>query len=258
MLDMLIIMSTLLHSSRSVPDMYAIPGLPASVAREVFANICAALPPRPDATEEIRFAREADAMAAIATLRPVDAFEARLAVAVVAADAHATESYRLAAKFFNDLTIGPKCRAQAALMGRQMLAALKTLQRMQGARPKTQPADPCTAPALADPVPADAARTISAVDPVLAEVAPHCLAAAEDFATRHPLRAARIRANGGLPAKHERHFTPPAPAIVDAIVRGTTPSLRALDLPGRKVAAPPEADRQPVSADGTKSRVMMP
>jgi hypothetical protein len=50
---------------------------------------------------------------------------------------------------------------------------------------------------------------------------------AERYAVLYPDRAARIRANRGLPARLD--FGPPEPHIVEAIATGTSPILRALD-----------------------------
>jgi hypothetical protein len=54
------------------------------------------------------------------------------------------------------------------------------------------------------------------------------LADADMYAVIHPRRAARIRALGGLPEPCD--FGPPEPELVHAIVTGTSPTLRALDL----------------------------
>jgi len=59
--------------------MHTIPSLPAAVSREIVAKLCASLPPPAIDTAEARAAREADAMEAVAALRPADAFEGRLA-----------------------------------------------------------------------------------------------------------------------------------------------------------------------------------
>ena len=48
------------------------------------------------------------------------------------------------------------------------------------------------------------------------------------YAVIHPRRAARIRALGGLPEPCD--FGPPEPELVRAIVTGTSPTLRALDV----------------------------
>ena len=72
------------------------PDTPAANRREIFARLCGELPPpvadTPDATAD----RDEDAMDAVVALHPSDAFEARLAVRIVAVDAHAGDSLRSA------------------------------------------------------------------------------------------------------------------------------------------------------------------
>jgi hypothetical protein len=53
------------------------------------------------------------------------------------------------------------------------------------------------------------------------------VAEADRYAVIYPQRAARIRALGGLPQPCD--FGPPPPELVDAIVTGTSPTLRALE-----------------------------
>jgi hypothetical protein len=57
------------------------------------------------------------------------------------------------------------------------------------------------------------------------------VAEAERYAAIHPGRAARIRAYGGMPFGTD--FAPPDQPIIEALVNGATPRLRALDHPGR-------------------------
>jgi hypothetical protein len=64
-----------MHTGTSLPDT-----TPAK-HREIFALLCAELPPPPDnTTPDIRAAREQGAMDAVVALHPDNAFEARLAV----------------------------------------------------------------------------------------------------------------------------------------------------------------------------------
>ena len=58
------------------------------------------------------------------------------------------------------------------------------------------------------------------------EPVPDLVAEADRYAIIYPQRAARIRALGGLPQPCD--FGPPPPELVDAIVTGTSPTLRAL------------------------------
>jgi hypothetical protein len=102
--------------------MHSLPDLPASIARDVFATLCAGLPPPATGTAEARAVRDEAAMAAVAALRPADAFEARLAAEIVAADAQAMDSFRLASQYCNDLAATLRCRAQAAAMMRHTVS----------------------------------------------------------------------------------------------------------------------------------------
>ena len=60
--------------------MHSIPNLPDTLAREVYADLCAQLPPPTTDTPEARAIRDDLAMAAVAALLPENAFEAELAV----------------------------------------------------------------------------------------------------------------------------------------------------------------------------------
>jgi hypothetical protein len=210
--------------------MHTVPNLPISVSREAYARLCQTLPPPTTNTPESLAEQQSDAMAAVVVLRPGDALEARLAVQIVAADAHVVECLRLAAKYFNSLTDGARCRAQAGLMMRQMQAALRSLQKMQTARTKTEAAN-CTLAAELD-VPALEAPAPEA--PPAPQPQPEAIAEAEEYAARFPYRAIRIRKYRGLPTRLD--FTPPSPVVVQAIVTGTTPALLALDKAWRKAA----------------------
>jgi hypothetical protein len=177
--------------------MHTLPDLPTSVARDVFATLCAGLPPPPTDTPEARAVRDVAAMAAVTALRPADAFEARLAAQIVAADAQAMDSFRLASQYCNDLSATLRCRAQAAAMMRQMQSALRTLINMQSQRQKAATAKQPVAPP---------------------EPQPDLVAPAEDHTTMHP---------GGLPPGLD--FAPPERAVVQALVDGTPPPVSALD-----------------------------
>jgi hypothetical protein len=175
-------------------------------------------------------------------------FEARLATRIVAMDAHAADSLRLAGLAVADPMEIRRCRAQAASMARQSDSALRTLLRMQATRDKQLAAmhpaameragywfrevsvpEPAASRAPADaPQPAEAqsaearsaeARSTEAQsaepwpEPTQAEID----AEAERYAVIYPDRAARIRAAGGLPVRLD--FGPPEPAIVAALLR---------------------------------------
>ena len=140
-------------------------------------------------------------------LKPADAFEARLAARAVAADARATECLRLASVPKMPPDRVDQCVRQANAMMRASAAALRSLQAMQAAREKAVQAVQQAAPAAAEPP----ARDIAAE--------------ADEFARRRPKDAGLIRRIGRLPDGH----APMPPALVQAIVTGTGPALRALD-----------------------------
>ncbi|MGC1408266.1 MAG: hypothetical protein WA864_04880 [Acetobacteraceae bacterium] len=204
--------------------MHTLPNLPATVSREIFATLCASLPAPAADTPEARAARDETAMAAVAALHPADAFEAKLAAEIVTADAYVMDSLRLAGQYRDDLAATLRCRAQATSMMRQMRSGLRELQRMQAQREKAE--------AAMHPAAMERAgywfRDASVPLPVQPEVpAQASLTEAEQYAAIYPDRAALIRATGGLPAT--LNFGPPEPDLVEALVNGTSPILRALD-----------------------------
>ena len=226
-----------------------LPNLPPATARYTFHTLISALPPPVPDTAEERATRDEDAIAAVAALYPADAFEARLAARIVATDSHAMDCLRSAIQPGLDPLDVRRCRAQANSMMRQSQSALHALQRRQAAREKAEAA---TNPAAMEragywfrdvsvpapdesraPHPAPSAQPAPPepiVQPPHAEraaPAPATLSEAEQYAVIYPDRAAIIRANGGLPARLD--FGPPEPDIVEAIVNGTSPILRALD-----------------------------
>jgi hypothetical protein len=210
--------------------MHSLPNLPPAVSREVFATLCTSLPLPSEDTPENRAERDDTAMAAVAALHPADAFEAKLAADIVAAEAMAMDCRRLAYQYRDDLAASLRCRAQANSTMREMRALLRELRRMQAARDKAlnemHPAAMERAGYwfrdVSVPAPEPAASPDSAKPPPFSR-----LTEAEQYATIYPDRAVRIRANRGLPARLD--FGPPEPPIVEAIVTGTSPILRALD-----------------------------
>ena len=221
--------------------------------REIFAMLCTELPPPPDDTPDARAARDQGAMAAVAALHPEDAFEARLAVRIVAMDAHAGDGLRLAGLAVNGPSEMRRCRAQAASMARQSDAALRSLLRIQTTREKQEAAmhpaameragywfrdasvpepmpspEPAAVPQSADAQSADAQAADA--EPVAAQA--DIDTEAKFYAVIYPDRAARIRAAGGLPARLD--FGPPEPEIVAALLRSDTASGQA---PGGRASA---------------------
>jgi hypothetical protein len=207
--------------------MHTLPNLPISIAREIFADLSAGLPPLATDTPEARAARDDLAMAAVAALHPTDVMEARHAVAIVTADAYAADSLRLAGECRTDVAATLRCRAQAAALLREMRCLLRDYRRNQAERDK----------ALEAMHPAAMQRagwwfreaSVPAPEPPAAPepVDFSALSEAEQYALLHPERARRIRAEGGLPARLD--FGPPDPDLVAALVHGTSPILLALD-----------------------------
>ena len=179
------------------------------------------------------------AMDAVAALNPADAFEARLAARIVAMDAHAADTLRLAGLAVNDPAEMHRCRAQAASMSRQSNAALRSLLCMQETREKqiaeTHPAAMERAGYWFHEIPVAAPEPEPA--PPAAPAPFDQLTEAERYAVIYPDRAARIRAAGGLLAAPD--FGPPEPDLVDAIVHGSSPLLLALDRQRHNGAAGP-------------------
>ncbi|HME24428.1 MAG TPA: hypothetical protein VKI44_24365 [Acetobacteraceae bacterium] len=230
--------------------MHTLPNFPDSTAREIYARLCRTLELLPTDTPEARAARDDDAMNAVAALHPTDAMEARLAADIVGLEAYATDSLRLAGEYRGDLAATTRCRAQATSMFRQMRCLLRDYQRMQAERDKAllemHPAAmersgywfresvvPGPAP---EPAP-EPAPPPPAAPPSAAPAKPRFedLTAVEQFAIMYPARAAQIRAEGGLPKRLD--YGPPDPEIVEGLVHGDSPILRALDAPPLAVAA---------------------
>ena len=184
-----------------------LPQLPPDIARHTIFLLLEELPPPLSDTVEERAARDASAIASLAALKPGDAFEALLAKRAVATDARAAEALRLASVPRMHPDRVDQCVRQANAMMRASAAALRSLQAMQAAREKAEQAVQQTAPAAAEPPARDTE------------------AEAEQYARRNPQDAARIRRLGRLPDGH----APMPPALVQAIVTGTSPALRALD-----------------------------
>jgi hypothetical protein len=201
------------------------PDTPAANRREIFARLCGELPPAVPDTPDATAKRDEDAMDAVVALHPGDAFEARLAVRIVAMDAHAGDSLRSAGLAAADPAEVRRCRAQATSMARQADAALRSLLRIQATHAK-QLADQHPAameragywfkeivPSGPAPPPPAAAR--SDVEPERTEA--DIDAEADLYVVMYPDRAERIRAAGGLPARLD--FGAPGPEIVARLLK---------------------------------------
>ena len=111
---------------------------------------------------------------------------------------------------------------------REMRALLRDYRRMQAEREKSEAELHPAAMERAGWWFREASVPAPAPEPHVAE--PHAdseLTEAERYAVIYPDRAARIRANRGLPARLD--FGPPEPEIVAALVTGTSRILRELD-----------------------------
>ncbi len=182
--------------------MYTLPNLPPSVVREVYARLCALLPPPHADTPEARADRDEAAVAAVAAMRPADAFEALFAAQIVGANASAMESLRLAVQPNQEPKDVHRNRGQAATMMRNMQSGLRMLRREQSEREaaaaRTQPAaaqpaanqSPASVPLTA--APSTQPDTMDDVDPVFTN-----LADADAYAATHPGRALLIRPGPG-------------------------------------------------------------
>jgi hypothetical protein len=219
--------------------MYNLPNLPPCVAREVFANLCADLPPPVTDTTEAREMRDNLAMSAVAALHPADAFEALLAARAVVADFYASDSLRLATEHRDDYAKTMRCRAQACAMMRQMRQMLRTLEQMQAAR---RAAIPAAAPGpIQRPQPAapHSDNTPAARDPAAPpDPAPQsdALAQADAFAMKYSVYAAQIRFDRALTPANTARINPADlptdPAVIDALFHGTSTVMDALDAIG--------------------------
>ncbi len=208
--------------------------------RHLAQTLTSVLPPPPDDTPEARLHRDTAAIAAVAALLPANPAEVAVAVSHVAANAHAMECMRMAQTPDTRPELTLRCLSQSTSMLRQALAALRALQRMQAIRARRE----------ARPEQADAAARIEHIvaagltgDAIAAAVTPEASDAAarpedpepgddlaqalESYVHIYPQRAALIRRHGGVP--DDIRFGPPDPAIVEALVSGTSPLLRALD-----------------------------
>jgi hypothetical protein len=208
------------------------------------------MPPPPDnySPEDIA-RRERAAIAEVGSMLPGNAEEASLAAQYVGAKFYAQDCLRLAGQYRGDISCYLKCMAQAARASREERGLRLLLQRLQaerrtretdnGATDRAAWVEYCAVGLIAEalggqapaampepPPPPAAPPEPAAPDP--AEPVADLVAEADMYAAIHPRRAARIRALGGLPEPCD--FGPPEPALVHAIVTGTSPALRALDM----------------------------
>lgn len=210
----------------------ALPNLTPAIARHTLYILTGALPPPLSELPEERAARDEAAITAVADLRPIDAYEARLAARSVAADAYAMDCFRLAGESGRDPDAARRCRAEANAMSRVAESALRSLHRMQASRAKPEAAlilaegQPQIRHRAPEPVAAKP-QPPRQVNPPLPDLATE----ADDYALHHRKNAILIRRLGRLPERRNLWLRP---ELVHAIVTGTSPILRALDHPADK------------------------
>jgi hypothetical protein len=117
-----------------------LPHLPAGIARHIVETLFSVLPHPASSPPQERAIREQGAINALVALRPMDAFEAHLALQVVAAEAHAGECLRLASQPGQSTQMILRCRATAASLMRQVLEGERLLKRQQAIAAKKSPA----------------------------------------------------------------------------------------------------------------------
>ena len=217
-------------------------------ALEYYDDLARALPaPIPD-KPGLRQRRLGTAIEAFQDLQPGNAFEGRLAVRIVPCGAHVVECMFEASIYREDFAKRSRCRAQANSFQREERAAMQILAREQKerlkleavagaapARPAMTSAPPPSAEIRATPPSPAAIR--AAPQPVAAGSAPppslEAITQAEDFAVEECVAAAQIRHDRGVTPLNRAYFHevtfPADPAVIDALVRGTSELLTSLD-----------------------------
>jgi hypothetical protein len=233
--------------------------LPRDTYRQILQTLRGRLPPpdtdareAPGSTPSEALAqRDRAAIARVASMLPGNADEADIAARCVAYSDYGLHCLREARGPLGDIACFLKCTAQAPSMTRQARGARSLLLRLQTERHKREADNAATdraawiehcalgmmADALDDtagtaapePPPSPPAPQPPAEEPV-ADLA----AEADLYAVMYPRRAALIRSLGGLPEPCD--FGPPEPELVHAIVTGTSPHLRELDIPAEAEA----------------------
>jgi hypothetical protein len=237
---------------------YLVPNIPEPLSRSICADLIGSLPSPADDSPEERALRDERAITALAHYIPENAAEAEIAADIVAAEFHAKDALRGAARrATDDPATAERCRRQHALMMRTVHSGMRALLRMQAERQRlesalhpaamvragylhsgTFPQEPEPPP----PQPAAAPEPQAPERPKYEDMTP-----AEQYAVIYPDRATAIRRNGGMPPGAT--FPPPGRRIVEDIATGD--SLVFLDLDPK-----PPAGRATESA--TLSRTTVP
>ncbi len=213
-----------------------------AVARhEYYVELGNSLPPPVTDKPEHRERRLTTAIETFNALRPGDAYEAHLAVRIVLCGARAVETLRLAGVHREDFAKMTRCCAQAASMMREERAAKRALEREQKVRLATEAvADSPQAHPVTASAPPPQAELPAAPPQVQAGTtpppSPDAIAKAEAFAEEDMVAAAQIRHDRGVTPQSKAYFhhltLPTDPAVIDALVRGTSDELTLLDEVG--------------------------
>jgi hypothetical protein len=207
-------------------------------------------PPRTNSPED-RIRHENAIIARIASMLPANADEAHIAGQCIAAQAQSDECLRLSQVHIADERLFMRFTALSVGMMRQSNSARSLLMRVQAQREKREAdagalnqanwIEHCAIGLMADalgragPAPMEEPAPPPTSEEE-AEPQADLAAEADQYALIHPRRAALMRRLGGLPEKCT--FGPPAAELVDAIVSGSSPVLRALDGAPEAAAVP--------------------
>jgi hypothetical protein len=189
-----------------------------------------ALPQSQTDSPEDAARRDLAAIIHIASLRPANPDEANLAVQFVAAGAQALECQRLANEHVDDPTLFLKFTARSNSFLREARSWRTLLLTAQAARHtrETDPASQQTATETEHRALGLLAEALAQTPPAQPQsTPPDPIAEAEQYAQNHRKRAALIRKLRRLPRHINVGYI--RPAVLDAIINGTTPALQALD-----------------------------
>ena len=212
---------------------YVVPNIPEHLSRAICADLIGKLPSPADDSPEQLALRDERAITALAHYIPENAAEAELAADIVAAEFHAKDALRSAARCRNDPAETERCRRQHALMMRTMHSGLRTLLRIQAERRQLEDAGHPAAmlraghlhSGMLPPEPELPAAAPEPRPPAMPSYEE--MTTAEQFAVIYPDRAAAIRRHGGMPPAAA--FPPPDRDIIGEIATGTSPVFLALD-----------------------------
>jgi hypothetical protein len=233
--------------------------LPRDVYHLVVFTLRGMLPPPETDTPEAEARRDRGAIALVASMLPANGEEAHIAARSVGFAIYAMDCLRQARDYRGDPSFFLKCNAQAVSTERKAQSARTLLLRLQAERRKREAdnatadkaawSEHCAIGLMADalghaaPAPAPTPEPRPPEPPAPEEPVPDPVAEADQYAVIYPQRAALIRSLGGLPQPCD--FGPPPPELVDAIVTGTSPTLRALENPSVSPTGTRDIDETP-------------